>query len=694
MHSKVIIASLVFGMTVGLGGSLVKSSRISQSRTEDTVCNCHEHHEHAHEHERASLKKKEAVRSGGTSSGDARGLFLTRPNKSATFTGGDEHWYKFTAPYSGTFVFETSGSMDTEAGLYLTMNSTSYLKPGYDEGEDYNFKLSYWINKGETYYLKVWEYDGYAGNYQIWVAHTHDYTNPVYYSNYTHKMMCNCGAYQSKTLVVDNYMNGHGHEMIHCSDCDSWIEVIPSPHTHSYNQYIYNSNNYHRKMCSCGYNYLLAHTFDQSIYVPEDNVDVKHCSVCDAWMEFNHVHSYSYQSTGTAKHIGTCSCGATVTSNHTLTRFEEFNGHGINGYAWCDICDTSVACLGIYDGGSSSYYVAQNEQRGYVFEAPDSDSYVFESEHTSGDPYLDIYNLNQDNSLSYYDHADDEKGNRDFTKTIYLEAGERLVLMVHGWSYNAVTFTLFAHRSHVHSFGQWTYYNSTMHRRTCSCGTSEEQPHSFTIVEPYNDAYHKVSCICGASRLEQHTFDAYYPYGHGHNDMCFCTRCQQNIEFYPIYNGGSYEASLNDFDAKWFVFTAPENGTYEFRTSGDYDTVGYLYDEEYPTTPVLTDNNSGFDYNFMFTYTMIAGQTVFVKVVDIDESYNEFTMHVNKIHIHNFNIISPYDQTYHKKACECGSYTFWQHNFSIQWINGRQYKVCNDCGAVFLYDGTTPIPGN
>ena len=62
----------------------------------------------------------------------------------------------------------------------------------------------------------------------------------------------------------------------------------------------------------------------------------------------------------------------------------------------------------------------------------------------------------------------------------------------------------------------------------------------------------------------------------------------------------------------YYKFTATINGVYTFTSSGELDTHCYLYNDSYEKVAYVDDNGS--DRNFLVTYSMQAGQTVYLKV--------------------------------------------------------------------------------
>ena len=88
----------------------------------------------------------------------------------------DEIWYKFTANQCGKYTIYTDGSLDTYGYLY-DCNGLE-LCCNDDSVNGVNFSITYELNSGETYYVKVKSYKGlYTGDYCLLVSYIEDSTN-------------------------------------------------------------------------------------------------------------------------------------------------------------------------------------------------------------------------------------------------------------------------------------------------------------------------------------------------------------------------------------------------------------------------------------------------------------------------------------------------------------------------------------
>ncbi len=137
---------------------------------------------------------------------------------SNTLDTGDFYWYKFIAPASEEYVFETSGTMDTYGELFSDLavghSITNRLTYNDDAGEGSNFKITHSLNKGDVVYLRVRGYNWTkTGDFTLTISstnHVHDYTYSYsQYTNFLHKSYCCCGEYieEGHSLFIDSTLS-------------------------------------------------------------------------------------------------------------------------------------------------------------------------------------------------------------------------------------------------------------------------------------------------------------------------------------------------------------------------------------------------------------------------------------------------------------------------------------------------------
>ena len=683
MHSKVIVASLVFALATGFGSAARTNSKIAQPKAEKEICNVQEIE---HIHPSGVAKKAAVIRS---SSGETRLCFGLSPTGYLNGSS-DYNWFSFTAPFKGKFVFTSSGSLQTAGALYYSMNSnTSQYASDNLNGAKTNFKITYQFDEGQKLYLRVTTPSGGAGEYTLSLSHTHTYNIPKPLNFTQHKMMCECGAYSTQTLTVDDYMDGHGRTAVHCSTCNNWVDIIPQSHQHDYCFPGYYSTTQHRMICECGNFVYQNHSYDQVVYTA-DSVQ-KHCSVCNAWVEFAHTHSYTSQYTRVSDvyHKAICACGQSIQQEHVFTSFAPY-GHGHNDMICCRDCGAGVEITIMDENVQYSHSVASQGVKWYRFTASETATYVFATTGSS-DPYASFYV--GDYPTATPTNYDDYNGNRNFRITTEIPANTTVYLRVRGWNWNAASYTLSVIKSHVHNYNQLVSVDGQTHNRVCSCGATIPEPHEFTYSS-VNETTHRLTCACGYSRTERHNYDTFIPYGHGHNDSIYCSVCNHSEEITIVDEGCSYDDEV-DGDSIWYRFTAAEAGTYIFETTGDFDTLAELYRGDFPNgQPVTYDDINDDNYNFRITVALSAGETIYLRVREYDNGYANYVLHINAQHVHNYGNPEYYDGGYHQVTCACGETKLEQHVLD-DYMNGhgRTAVHCAVCDRwIDVSDYPFPIP--
>ena len=127
-------------------------------------------------------------------------------------------WFKFIAPETATYVFETTGSIDTLGALFNNLvtglSFDGMITNAYDDdsGIENNFKISYMLSKNQIVYIKVTgKTSSSSGEFGFSVTsndHIHSYTASYMYSSISaHLAYCNCGdfIYESHNYVLHNY---------------------------------------------------------------------------------------------------------------------------------------------------------------------------------------------------------------------------------------------------------------------------------------------------------------------------------------------------------------------------------------------------------------------------------------------------------------------------------------------------------
>lgn len=80
-------------------------------------------------------------------------------------TGGQIVYFAFTPTTSGSFTIQSTGSGDPYGTLYSSTQSS--LKTSDDDGDGSNFKITYTMTAGTTYYVAVRFYDSSTGTFKV-----------------------------------------------------------------------------------------------------------------------------------------------------------------------------------------------------------------------------------------------------------------------------------------------------------------------------------------------------------------------------------------------------------------------------------------------------------------------------------------------------------------------------------------------
>ena len=105
-----------------------------------------------------------------------------------------------------------------------------------------------------------------------------------------------------------------------------------------------------------------------------------------------------------------------------------------------------------------------------------------------------------------------------------------------------------------------------------------------------------------------------------------------SFKTYDILNiDKTYSSSIKSNDSNWFKFTAPSAGAYTFESTGNCNTVGELCDAMSQYVSLAYNDDGGTISNFKITYSLTAGQTVYLKVT----GYNG-----NAVSAYNVSVVS------------------------------------------------------
>ena len=279
-------------------------------------------------------------------------------------------------------------------------------------------------------------------------------------------------------------------------------------------------------------------------------------------------------------------------------------------YSWRDLfMEPEVASIFTWQPAPSHYN--PGERRWFRFVAPQAGTYYFESE-SNLDTFVDLFHTKVSDTTieGRIDYNDDAGPGNNFRIGIYLNANQKIYLRVRGWSSSSSgNFTVTASYTPVHT-------------------------HSYTEYGEGDSEGHRVYCACGSYIVEEHSYDSMIPYGHGHNATLVCSKCGHHAEIRAeLYVDDQYQSSIDAYDCEWFRFVAPQDGTYRFETTGNYDPCCDVYLGEYPTGNGEYYDDEGTGNNFMFTKYLRAGDIIYLRVRGYDwyHDVSDYTLHVTRV---------------------------------------------------------------
>lgn len=157
---------------------------------------------------------------------------------------------------------------------------------------------------------------------------------------------------------------------------------------------------------------------------------------------------------------------------------------------------------------------------------------------------------------------------------------------------------------------------------------------------------------------------------------------------------GKYTRELTPGDCYWFVFTAPQNATFIFETSGSTDTYGELFSQmvsgRISEGRITYNDDGGEGNNFKITYSMNKGNVVYLRVRGYNwDRTGEFILSISSPnHVHEFTYsYSSLNNLFHIARCCCGETIQESHYFMTEKM-GQRCKYCK-----YYTEGPIITPG-
>ncbi|MCD8015542.1 MAG: Ig-like domain-containing protein [Lachnospiraceae bacterium] len=146
-----------------------------------------------------------------TSAADAVTMTLGDSGTAVIANSGDYMYYKITPTESGTYTFYTLSDYDTYG--YLYDSNLNLLTSDDDSGTDCNFKITYDLTAGATYYLAVRYYSSYdVGVFTVYSVAGSEILDQCDHENVTHV-----------AAVVATCTTAGNIEYWYCADCETYF---------------------------------------------------------------------------------------------------------------------------------------------------------------------------------------------------------------------------------------------------------------------------------------------------------------------------------------------------------------------------------------------------------------------------------------------------------------------------------------
>jgi len=461
----------------------------------------------------------------GNSFGDAYGWELREGmihTRSGTIeTNGDWDYFWFTAPVTGNYSIYTTGSTDTIGYLY----DSSQRQIAYNDNDtDRNFKITYNVTAGQKYYVAIRASGTTTGEYKFTIVVPHRITDD-YGNDFgdAYGWALREGMIHTRSGTIET--NG---------DWDYFW--FTAPVTGSYSIYTTGSTD------TMGY---LYDSSQRQIAYNDDSTD----------RNFRITHNltagqkYYVAIRAYGSNTGAYVFGITV----PYAIVDDYGNDFGNAYGW-ELREGAIHTRGgtIETSGDWDYF---------WFTAPSTGSYsIYTTGSTDTMGYL--YDSSQ-RQIAYNDNDTD----RNFKITYNLTAGQKYYVAIR------------------------------------AAGTSTGE-YRFSIVVPY-------------TITDDYGNDFNNAYGWALREGAIHTR------------SGTIE-TIGDWDYFWF--TAPSTGSYSIYTTGNTDTMGYLYDS---SQRQLAYNDDSTDRNFRITYNLTAGQKYYVAIRAYGSNTGAYT----------FGIVTPHTIT-------------------------------------------------
>ena len=166
-----------------------------------------------------------------------------------------------------------------------------------------------------------------------------------------------------------------------------------------------------------------------------------------------------------------------------------------------------------------------------------------------------------------------------------------------------------------------------------------------------------------------------------------CTALENKYSSAPkqtVTLGQEYQATIEipDLYNVYYTFIPSETRTYAFKSSGNYDTVGYIYDSS--MNLLATDDNGGENKNFTVSCALQAGEK-YILAAGMFQNVGSFTVKLDTTHEFTSQIIN--EATCTENGLEKFSCKYCDHWYTDSIPYGHTYSggKCTRCGKTETY---------
>ena len=489
-------------------------------------------------------------------------------------TNGDWDYFWFTAPVTGDYTIYTTGSTDTMGYLFNSYRIQTAFNDN-ASSSDLNFRITYNLTANQVYYLAVRAYSSNVGSYNLNITVPTGVitVNPTSISlNKTSTTLARGGL---ETLTATVYPSNATDKTVTWITSNSAVATVSS------------------------YGMITAvNTGTATITARTSNGYVAYCTV-------------------------------------TVSGTDDYGNSFGSAYNWTLTAGMTNTLNGAIEAGGDWDY--------FRFTAPTTGTYTF---YTAG--ALDTMGYLYNSSQGQIAYNDDAVGgvDRNFKITYSLAAGQVYYLAVKGFGLvtgnYSLNITVPTGTTTVEPTGVSINRSSTViakgnsetlvalvlpenaTNRTITWSTSNS---SVVTVDIYGritgvnigTATITASAVNGRAAYCTVTVTNVDDYGNGFDDAYF---------WWTLTAG--YNNSRNgriDFNGDWdyFRITAPTTGTYTFYTTGNTDTVGYLYNS---SRVQIAYNDDYTDRNFRMTYSLTANQVYYLAVRGFGSGTGDYNLNI------------------------------------------------------------------